>query len=245
MLFALLALPVAVAPAVAPAVPTPAPAAVSASAGPARTGDYVVRPGDTVSEIAVRRGVPQREIMRLNSLDAQGRIRAGDRLRLPGPSSSPASPAGAPARAGSSSLATLSPQRADVARRIVREAQARGVDPALALAVGWQESRFRPNARSHANAIGAMQCLPSTARWMSSKVGRPLNPHDTGDNVTCGVAYLQHLSRRTGHEPTAIAAYYQGLTSVREKGLYPSTQSYVASVQRHRARFAAGLPGVG
>ena len=35
----------------------------------------------------------------------------------------------------------------------------------------------------------------------------------------------------------AIAGYYQGLGSVRSRGLYDDTQQYVANVQALRSRF--------
>ena len=47
------------------------------------TGDiHVVRPRDTVSEIAHRYGVSVDDVMRWNRLDSQDRIRPGDRLRI-------------------------------------------------------------------------------------------------------------------------------------------------------------------
>ena len=43
------------------------------------------------------------------------------------------------------------------------------------------------------------------------------------------------------HEATdvrqAVAGYYQGLQSVRDHGMYPSTKQYVANVMALRARF--------
>jgi N-acetylmuramoyl-L-alanine amidase len=52
------------------------------------------------------------------------------------------------------------------------------------------------------------------------------------------VLYLQRLLRESGgDEATAIAGYYQGLGSVRSRGLFDDTQQYVASVQALRSRF--------
>ena len=50
--------------------------------------------------------------------------------------------------------------------------------------------------------------------------------------------YLKHLLEQTGgDENTAIAGYYQGLGSVRSRGLFDDTQQYVANVQALRSRF--------
>ena len=117
---------------------------------------------------------------------------------------------------------------------IISTAQAHGVDPRLALAIGWQESRWSQRAVSEANAIGVMQCLPSTGQWVGSLIGRDLNLLSTQDNITCGVVLLRSLTRSTSSESEAIAAYYQGLSSVRSRGLYEDTKDYVASVLAHK-----------
>ena len=53
-----------------------------------------------------------------------------------------------------------------------------------------------------------------------------------------GVLYLKRLLQDTGgDENTAIAGYYQGLASVRGRGLYDDTQRYVDNVQALRGRF--------
>ncbi|MDP2325034.1 MAG: LysM domain-containing protein, partial [Gammaproteobacteria bacterium] len=43
---------------------------------------YVVRRGDNLAVIAKRTGVPQRQLMAINSLDDPNRIYPGQRLRL-------------------------------------------------------------------------------------------------------------------------------------------------------------------
>ena len=42
-----------------------------------------------------------------------------------------------------------------------------------------------------------------------------------------------------GDIPEAVAAYYQGLGSVRDRGMLPDTQKYVNDVLALRARFLA------
>jgi soluble lytic murein transglycosylase-like protein len=55
--------------------------------------------------------------------------------------------------------------RLAVCVEISEESERQGVDPALAMAVGWHESRLRRTIRSHAGAIGPMQVLPR--HWCS------------------------------------------------------------------------------
>lgn len=69
----------------------PAAAAGSAQAGRPTAGKagsktYVVRRGDNLALIAKRTGVPQRQLMAINSLDNPNRIYPGQRLRLAGSS---------------------------------------------------------------------------------------------------------------------------------------------------------------
>jgi soluble lytic murein transglycosylase-like protein len=89
---------------------------------------------------------------------------------------------------------------------------------------------------SSANAIGAMQVVPSSGRWASTLVGRRLDLLDAADNVTAGVAILAAL-RAVEPEHLAVAAYYQGLTSVQAHGLYADTRRYVADVLTLRERY--------
>ncbi len=125
-------------------------------------------------------------------------------------------------------------------RRIIeRKAEQYGVDPQLALAVSWQEAGWQMHHVSHANAIGAMQVIPSTGQWMSRVIGRGLDLHDVHDNVTAGVVLLSELNEVASQRGT-IAGYYQGLAGVREHGMYEDTKRYVANVLALKKRFEAG-----
>jgi soluble lytic murein transglycosylase-like protein len=65
-----------------------------------------------------------------------------------------------------------------------------------------------------------------------------LNPASALENVHAGVMYLQHLLSATGgNQDLATAAYYEGLSAVRSRGLYEDTKRYVASVNALRSRF--------
>jgi len=128
---------------------------------------------------------------------------------------------------------------ADVRRAIVKKAKRFGVNPALALAVAWQEAGWRHDRVSPAGAIGAMQIMPGTGQWMSTMVGRRLNTKDLYDNVTAGVVLLRWLRDEAGPR-VAVAGYYQGLAGVRRHGMYSSTKRYVANVHALRKRIEKG-----
>jgi soluble lytic murein transglycosylase-like protein len=118
-------------------------------------------------------------------------------------------------------------------------AAAHGVSPSLAAAIAWQESGFNNAAVSSANARGVMQVMPGTWDYVESNLaGRELDANSATDNVHAGVMYLRHLLDETGgDEASAIAGYYQGLGSVRSRGLFDDTQQYVSNVQALRGRF--------
>jgi membrane-bound lytic murein transglycosylase D len=61
------------------------------AAGTSARTFHRVRAGETVSEIADEYGVTQRELLAWNRLDARGRIRSGQRIRVTSPDSYPAS----------------------------------------------------------------------------------------------------------------------------------------------------------
>lgn len=88
------------------------------------------------------------------------------------------------------------------------------VEPALVLAISRQESEFDPNARSHANALGLMQLLPSTARLVARNNGISHSTDklkDPNHNMRLGSLYLAELIEKfNGHYPLAIAAYNAG-----------------------------------
>jgi soluble lytic murein transglycosylase-like protein len=116
-----------------------------------------------------------------------------------------------------------------VRRLVVRAARRHHVAPSLVLAIAWQESGWQQKRLSSAGAVGVMQVLPATGRWMSLYVGRHLNVYGLGDNVQAGVVLVRLLRGETTLR-RAVGAYYQGLGSVRRHGLYPSTRHYVRNV---------------
>jgi soluble lytic murein transglycosylase-like protein len=133
-------------------------------------------------------------------------------------------------------LATGTPSRSQMQAIIADTARQMGVDPSLALAHASVESSFNHTAVSPANAIGAMQVIPSSGTWASDLVGRELNLLDPYDNATAGVAIIRQLQRTAPSVDTGIAAYYQGLAGVTRNGMNPDTEDYVAKVKAYMQR---------
>lgn len=122
-------------------------------------------------------------------------------------------------------------------------AAANGVPPSLASAIAYMESGFNNALVSSANARGVMQITPGTWSWIDQELAgaAPLSPSSAIENVRAGVLLLHSLLQATnGNEALAISGYYQGLPSVLENGVYPSTQQYVNDVQALRQRFGGG-----
>lgn len=114
------------------------------------------------------------------------------------------------------------------------------LDPALLAAVVYVESRFDPNARSEAGALGLMQLLPDTAEGIALRTGGAdfvvADLRDPEINVRYGAWYLDHLRERYGDTRLALAAYHAGQGNVDEwqstgSGIvFPETREYVSRV---------------
>ena len=134
---------------------------------------------------------------------------------------------------------------------IVRgHAQNYRLDPALLAAVIYQESKFRPDARSSSGAVGLMQLLPDTAKGIATRTGgRRFRVDDLLDpeiNVRYGSWYLRHLLDKYGDERTALAAYNAGQRNVdqwrrRGEGIaFVETRRYVARVRELKRLYRRG-----
>ena len=216
---------------------------------------HTVRPGDTATELAVRYHAWTAELISFNHLGRSASIRVGERLRIPVVVAAArrdvvkkkpkkhAKPAKrkAPRKARKKQgWNHADPSRRTVRRIIVRTSRRVGVDPELALAVSWQEAGWQMHHVSSANAIGAMQVLPTTGAWMALYAGRPLHLYRTRDNILAGVLLLKVLDDNTRTRRHQVAAYYQGLGAVRSRGLYDDTKGYVRNVLVIKRRLERG-----
>jgi soluble lytic murein transglycosylase len=111
----------------------------------------------------------------------------------------------------------------DYRAEVVGYAHIYHLDSALVAAVIYEESRFRPNTKSSAGAIGLMQLLPSTARGIAVHTGGrhfriPQDLYVPDLNIRYGCWYLGHLEQKYRGRPNAIdlalAAYNAGQANV-------------------------------
>ncbi|NJO41422.1 MAG: transglycosylase SLT domain-containing protein [Cyanobacteria bacterium CRU_2_1] len=95
-------------------------------------------------------------------------------------------------------------------------AQQRQLNPMLVMALIRQESRFEPEIRSVAGAVGLMQVMPDTADWVASQIKlKQYNLENPNDNINLGTWYLDFTHREySNHSLLAVASYNAGPGSV-------------------------------
>jgi LysM repeat protein len=194
------------------------------------TVTYVVKAGDYLYGIAAHFHADPQRIAKHNHLPSSMIVVIGQRLRIH------VQHAVRP-RHGFHGFSV--PSRESVARMIRATAARWHIDGRFALGISYEEAGFNQRMISAVGAVGAMQVMPQTGRWVSTYVvRRPLNIYRAQDNVTAGVSLLAVLLRETGGNMRLSAAgYYQGLASVRQRGMYDDTKRYVANVLALRNRF--------
>ncbi len=184
------------------------------------TATHVVQSGETLSELASRYRTSVRRLARRNHLADPNLIVAGSRLKVP-------APLGAPAPA----------PVASVESSLEHHSATHGLDAHLVKAVAWQESGWQQGVVSSAGAIGVMQVMPGTARYVNRSLGGgSLKVRQADDNVHLGVMYLRHMLRIMRGERRALAAYYSGPGNVGRK-LKRYQKTYVRSVTALKRRF--------
>ena len=121
------------------------------------------------------------------------------------------------------------------------------LDPALLVAVIYQESKFHADARSDRGAVGLMQLLPATAMGIAARTGgsefRVADLYEPEIKVRYGAWYLRHLLDKYRSERLALAAYNAGQANVdrwRARGLgipFPETRTFIAHVESLKATY--------
>jgi soluble lytic murein transglycosylase len=126
-------------------------------------------------------------------------------------------------------------------------AQQRQLNPMLVIALIRQESRFESKIESSAGAVGLMQVMPDTAKWVAGKIGlKDYSLSNPADNINLGTWYLDYTHREyNNNSMLAVASYNAGPGSVAdwvkqydtddldrfvEQIPFPETRNYVESV---------------
>jgi hypothetical protein len=137
------------------------------------------------------------------------------------------------------------PKRVLTPRELVTEAARRpGLPPEFVHSVAMTESAYRTDAVSPKGAIGVMQLMPGTARYLQA------DPHDVEQNIDAGTRLLRELLLKYRDHPDpvrrALAAYNAGEGAVqRHNGVPPfrETQNYIEKVLEKYWKQAGGVPG--
>lgn len=150
----------------------------------------------------------------------------------------------APVRTGRSDAAVYSRDAraavpADYAAIVHEASRAHGVDARLIAAVVGQESAWNPRAASPVGALGLMQLMPATGRYLGVR-----NFFDPRENIFAGTRYLRTLlDTFSGDLELVLAAYNAGPGAVaRHRGIppYRETRNYVTKVKASYERARAG-----
>jgi len=139
----------------------------------------------------------------------------------------------------------------DLAMTIVIESRRSHIDPLFVAAVIKSESSFRTHARSYAGAVGLMQLLPGTGRYISQK--KNLGWHgssrltDPEYNLRLGVAYLKYLHEQfRGNLEHTLIAYNWGPAKLNDalsrRGHIPSsTVKYARTIISNHKKWKRDL----
>lgn len=212
-----------------PAAATPAPAQVSGGEGQI---SYMVRAGDTIAGIAERFGVSAAVLAAANGIADADLVIEGNVLTIPPRSSDAASLDLLPERLRNS------PTRLALIPVFDLWAAEYGIDPALFKAMTWVESGWQNDIVSPVGAVGIGQLMPDTVDHMNQTMGTSLDPTVPVENIRMSARFLAFLLERTdGDQRLALSAYHQGLASVRTKGVFRSSENYVAATLALSARF--------
>lgn len=226
---------------------------------------HVIQRGETLSSVAAVDGLSIAAIAAANGISVNSQLVAGNVLWIPPRGVETSAAASTPRTAtvqtatvqtatvhtsaarsthtssASSSIGPYPTAERATTGEIAYIAAANGVPASLAEAIAWQESGWNNDEVSGIGAVGVMQIVPTTWRWIDQYLtpSDPLGPASAAENIRGGVLLIHQLLAVTGESYSLTAAgYYQGLASVRKYGMYPSTRQYVDDVLALQQRLA-------
>lgn len=209
--------------------------AVPTTPASAATVTHTVRSGDSLSGIADRYGVTLTSLLAANKLKKDTVIHPGQKLTVPG--GADVSTLKLPRKLPGDVRSV--PGRVRLVPVFVAEAARYKVPADLLMALAYTESAWRAGIVSKAGAIGIGQLLPDVAAWVAKDlIGLPrLDPYRAEDNIRMSARYLRWLLARWPTEKLALAAYFEGGTTVTKSGPSRGAQRYARIVQERRLLF--------
>ncbi|MGH2412205.1 MAG: transglycosylase SLT domain-containing protein [Microcystaceae cyanobacterium] len=95
---------------------------------------------------------------------------------------------------------------------ILNWSQQRQLNPLLVASLIRQESRFEPEIRSPAGAVGLMQVMPATGQFVAEKIALPkYSLSNPNDNINLGTWYLDYTHQEySNNSLLAVASYNAG-----------------------------------
>ncbi|MEL1134369.1 lytic transglycosylase domain-containing protein [Desulfitobacterium sp. THU1] len=94
------------------------------------------------------------------------------------------------------------------------------VDPLLVISVIRAESKFLPYSESHKGALGLMQLMPDTAKWIAETLGdqsfSESQLKEPAKNIQYGTWYIANLQKEFRDIELVLAAYNGGRGHVNE-----------------------------
>jgi soluble lytic murein transglycosylase-like protein len=122
-------------------------------------------------------------------------------------------------------------QVATIVKETVEQAQSKGIDPLLFLAVISVESNFNPNAVSNKGAIGLVQVMPESHPTKIEAIRRAgKKPTDIPENINMGVSILSEYRQIHNGDMHKALLRYNG--SLRDK-----KGRYAAKIMAEHKRF--------
>jgi LysM repeat protein len=221
---------------------------IASAAASSGSPTVLVGLGDTLSAIAGRYGTSVSALAAANGINNPNLVIAGSRLMVPSTSATSISSTNVsystPVSSGvSSSLPSkllAHPDRLGLQPYFLQSASTFGVPASLLEAMCWWESGWQSGVISSTGAQGIGQLEPATVRFMQTQLHNPgLNPMVASDNIEMSAAFLHDLLQQTGgNARLALASYYQGASSVRLVGMFPSTVQYVNGITSYVSAFS-------
>ena len=138
-------------------------------------------------------------------------------------------------------------------------AKKNNIDVAWAYAIIRRESSFMPDAASHAGALGLMQLMPGTARYLTRKKVKRKSLFNPNKNVELGTQYMRYLMDKMDNNRVLVTASYNaGWRKVKqwqpetgnmpldlwiETIPYKETRNYVKAVLAYQQIYSQHLGG--